>query len=70
MKDKDGKINTKYYAKYSSDKKKKIKPEEKEKYIEKYGDVEDIYQMYDNFGNKTILNFEDFNNSINPGNSF
>jgi hypothetical protein len=26
--------------------------------------------MYDNFGNKTILNFEDFNNSINPGNSF
>ena len=70
MKDKDGKINTKYYAKYSSGPIEKIKPEEKEKYIEKYGDVEDIYQMYDNFGNKTILNFEDFNNSINPGNSF
>ena len=70
MKDKDGKINTKYYAKYSSGPIEKIKPGEKEQYIEKYGDTEDIYQMYDNFGNKTILNFEDFNNSINPGNSF
>ena len=70
MKDKDGKINMKYYAKYSSNPIEKIKPEEKEKYIEKYEDVEIIYKMYDNFGNKTILNFEDFNNSINPGNSF
>ena len=69
VKDKNGKINTKYYSKYSFNPAEKIKPEEKEKYLEKYGDSEDIHQMYDNFWNKTILNFEDFNNSINPGNS-
>jgi len=70
MKDNLGKTNTKYYAKYTTNPIAKIKPEEKEKYIEKYGDIEDIHQIYDNFWNKTILNFEDFNNSINPGNSF
>ena len=69
--DEKGKINVKYYAKYSqkpmSQKEINEKFHEKEKYLEKYYDGENIYQDYTNFHNKTILNFEDNNNSINPG---
>ena len=64
--DENGKINMRYYAKYSQKPSEKIKieepPSEKEKYLEKY-----VYQNYINFDNKTILNYEDNNNSINPG---
>ena len=68
---KEGKINLRYYEKYHYQPIEKIKEKEtdnfkeKEKYLEKYfGD--NAFQNYANFGNKTILNFEDNNNSINP----
>ena len=69
--DENGKINFKYYSNMSQ---KPINKEElqekineKEKYLEKYFDGENVYQNYTNFDNKTILNFDDNNNSINPG---
>ena len=68
--DENGKINVKYYSKSSHSptlEKTNEKIKEKEKYLEKYYDGENIYQNYTNFENKTILNFEDNNNSINPG---
>lgn len=66
----NGKINVKYYSKYAnstSQEKANERIKEKEKYLEKYYDGENIYQNYTNFENKTILNFDDNNNSINPG---
>ena len=69
--DENGKINVKYYSNVSQQSmtKEKIteKIQEKEKYMEKYFDGENVYQNYTNFENNTILNFEDNNNSINPG---
>lgn len=69
--DENGKINVKYYSKASheqmSQEKINEKIQEKEKYMEKYFDGENVYQNYTNFENKTILNFDDNNNSINPG---
>lgn len=69
--DENGKINVKYYSNVlqQSMTKEKIneKIQEKEKYMEKYFDGENVYQNYTNFENNTILNFEDNNNSINPG---
>ena len=69
--DENGKINVKYYSNSSqkSMPQEKIneKIKEKEKYMEKYFDGENVYQNYTNFENNTILNFEDNNNSINPG---
>jgi hypothetical protein len=66
-----GTLNVKYYAKYPQKpmtKEKQIEIiNEKEKYLEKYFDGENIYQNYSNFVNNTILNFDDNNNSINPG---
>lgn len=66
-----GTLNVKYYAKYPQKPITKEKQteiiNEKEKYLEKYFDGENIYQNYSNFNNNTILNFEDNNNSINPG---
>ena len=66
-----GSLNVKYYAKYPQKPITKEKQaeiiNEKEKYLEKYFDGENIYQNYSNFQNTTILNFEDNNNSINPG---
>ena len=62
--DENGKINMRYYAKYSQKPSEKVIEEsfsEKEKYLEKY------FDNYINFDNKTILNYEDNNNSINPG---
>lgn len=63
--DENGKINMRYYAKYSQKPSEKVNIEEsfseKEKYLEKY------FDNYINFDNKTILNYEDNNNSINPG---
>ena len=63
--DENGKINMRYYAKYSQKPSEKVKIDEsfseKEKYLEKY------FDNYINFDNKTILNYEDNNNSINPG---
>ena len=73
--DTEGKINLRYYEKYHYRPIEKVKEKEnetfgeKEKYLEKYYDGENIFQNYNNFGNKTILNFEDNNNSINPGNN-
>ena len=66
-----GNLNAQYYAKnppkpLSKEKQAEI-INEKEKYLEKYFDGENIYQNYSNFQNTTILNFEDNNNSINPG---
>ena len=70
---KEGKINLRYYEKYHYQPIEKIKEKEtdnfkeKEKYLEKYfDDGDNAFQNYANFGNKTILNFEDNNNSINP----
>ena len=70
---KEGKINLRYYEKYHYQPIEKIKEKEtdnfkeKEKYLEKYfDDGDNAFQNYTNFGNKTILNFEDNNNSINP----
>jgi len=69
---KEGKINFRYYEKYHHKPIEKIKEkeietfEEKEKYFEKYYDGDNMFQNYANFGNKTILNYEDNNNSINP----
>ena len=69
---KEGKINLRYYEKYHYQPIEKIKEKEtdnfkeKEKYLEKYFDGNNAFQNYTNFGNKTILNFEDNNNSINP----
>ena len=70
---KEGKINLRYYEKYHYQPIEKIKEKEtdnfkeKEKYLEKYfDDGDNVFQNYANFGNKTILNFEDNNNSINP----
>ena len=40
---------------------------ETEQYLEKYLDGEVAFQNYSNFQNKTILNYDDNNNSINPG---
>ena len=69
--DENGKINIKYYAKYSEKPIETIKEDEniieKQKYMEKYFDGENLYPNYNNFENNTILNFEDNNNSINPG---
>ena len=69
--DEKGKINIKYYTKkcHNSLSQKEIdeKFKEKEKYLEKYYDGENMFQNYDNFQNKTFLNFEDKNNSINVG---
>jgi len=66
-----GTLNVKSYAKYPQKPITKEKQteiiNEKEKYLEKYFDGENIYQNYSNFENNTILNFEDNNNSINPG---
>ena len=66
-----GSLNVKYYAKYPQKPITKEKQaeiiNEKEKYLEKYFDGENIYQNYSNFQNTTFLNFEDNNNSINPG---
>lgn len=69
--DENGKINIRYYS-YMTQKpinKEKLeeKMNEKEKYIEKYYDGENGFQNYTNFENKTILNLDDNNNSINPG---
>ena len=69
---KEGKINLRYYEKYHYQSIERIKEKEtdnfkeKEKYLEKYFDGNNAFQNYTNFGNKTILNFEDNNNSINP----
>lgn len=69
--DENGKINTKYYSNSPSKSISKEKQneiiQEKEKYMEKYFDGENIYQNYTNFENKTILNFDENNNSINAG---
>jgi hypothetical protein len=70
--DENGKINMRCYAKYSQKPSEKIIIEEfireKEKHPEKYFDgSSSVYQNYINFDNKTILNYEDNNNSINPG---
>ena len=67
-----GKINVKYYSKSSNSEqmtqeKIKEKIQEKEEYIEKYFDGENVFQNYTNFENKTILNYDDNNNSINVG---
>ena len=66
-----GTLNVKYYTKYPQKPIPKEKQteiiNEKEKYLEKYFDGENVYQNYSNFLNNTILNFEDNNNSINPG---
>jgi len=66
-----GTLNVKYYTKYPQKQIPKEKQteiiNEKEKYLEKYFDGENVYQNYSNFLNNTILNFEDNNNSINPG---
>ena len=69
--DDNGKINIRYYSGNSTkpitkEKEKEIF-QEKEKYLEKYFDGENIYQNYTNFENKTILNFDENNNSINAG---
>lgn len=69
---KDGKINFRYYEKYPEKPMEQINGNqkgditEKEKYIEKYFDGEDMFPDYNNFFNNTILNYEDNNNSINP----
>jgi hypothetical protein len=70
--DENGKINVKYYSKSSfsepiTQEKIKEKIQEKEKYMEKYFDGENVFQNYTNFENNTILNYDDNNNSINPG---
>ena len=70
--DKDGKINFRYYEKYHHKpfeqigEKNNVDFAEKEKYLEKYFDGESVFQNYTNVENKTILNYEDNNNSINP----
>lgn len=69
--DDNGKINTRYYSNNSNIPITKEKQneiiQEKEKYLEKYFDGENIYQNYTNFENKTILNFDENINSINAG---
>ena len=66
---KEGKINLRYYEKYHYQPIEKIKEKETDNFKEKekyFDDGDNAFQNYTNFGNKTILNFEDNNNSINP----
>ena len=65
--DEHGKINIKYYSNSIIEPMTQEKINEKEKYLEKYFDGDNVFQNYANFQNKTILNFDDNNNSINPG---
>ena len=62
----DGKINIKYYSGSTqvpmSQEQQNQMMQEKEKYMEKY-----YFQNYTNFDNKTIINLDYLNNSINPG---
>lgn len=69
--DEHGKINIKYYSSSTIEPMTQEKIDEKicekEQYLEKYFDGDIAFQNYSNFHNKTILNYDDNNNSINPG---